>query len=279
MTGNCAWRASATSLDGVSLASLARDGDMPVLMVHGIGPGTTGWLNFSCLADLLLPRCAIHMVDLAGFGASGRLPWPPYFDVSFWLRQLELVVDDILTTHGKPPLVIGNSAGGALALKLAARRPELRRVVAAAVPCGPPNALLRAFWRSPCDAPGLADAMRPMTARYDEPDPELLRARLSPFLAGDYGAYFDDMLADPAACMQSLALAEVEAAAIAADILLLHGRADRACPMGAMMSGLLPLLPAADLVLMGAAGHNVCTERAADVARLVNHLLEEVSIP
>jgi len=279
MTSHPAWRAIAARLDGVPVSKRVRGGDTPVLLVHGIGPGTTGWLNFSRLIDLLPPRCAIHLLDLAGFGASGRLPAPPYFDVPLWLRQLELALDDILGTYGRPPIVIGNSAGGALALKFAARRPELRQVVAAAMPWGPPNAHLRAFWRSPRDVAALADALRPMTAGYDDPDPEVLALRLKPFQEGDYGAYFDTMLADPDSCAGRLELTETEAASIDADILLVHGREDHACPAAALISGLLPRLPAADLVLMGSSGHSVCSERAADIARLVKHLLEKVTAP
>jgi pimeloyl-ACP methyl ester carboxylesterase len=269
------WRQSFSEFEGVRLATLVRGGDVPVLMVHGIGPGTTGWLNFSGVADLLTAHFALHLVDLAGFGASGRLPSPPYFDMSFWLRQLERAVDELLAVYGRPPVVIGNSAGGALALKLASRRPELRQVVAAAVPSGAPNAYLRAFWRSPRDAAALADAMQPMTAGFEKPDHTFLRERQRPFPEGDYGAYFDSMLDDPQACMQSLALTGEEAAGIRAKILLLHGRADHACPADAMISGLLPLLPAADLVLFGATGHSLLSERAAAVAALINRFLEK----
>jgi pimeloyl-ACP methyl ester carboxylesterase len=83
------------------------------------------------------------------------------------------------------------------------------------------------------------------------------------------------MLADPDACMRNLALTEEEAAAITAKILLLHGRADHACPAESVISGLLPLLPTADLVLLGATGHNVFSERAADVASLLNPFFEK----
>jgi len=269
------WRQTFFELDGVKLANLARGGDVPVLMVHGIGPGTTGWLNFARLTEKLPARCALHLVDLAGFGASGRLPSPPYFDVPFWLRQLERAMDEILAEHARLPVVIGNSAGGALVLKLAARRPELRQVVAAAVPCGAPSAYLRAFWRSPRDAAALADAMQPMTAGFEKPDPAFLHERQKPFLDGDYGAYFDAMLADPDACIRNLALTEEEAAAITAKILLVHGRADHACPAETLIAGLLPQLPAADLVLLGATGHNLFSERAADVASLINRFFEK----
>jgi pimeloyl-ACP methyl ester carboxylesterase len=266
-------------LDGVPLANRARGGDLPVLMVHGIGPGTTGWLNFSRLLDLLPSRFAVHLVDLAGFGLSGRLPSPPYFDVSFWLRQLDLAVDEIVAAHGRPPLLVGNSVGGALVLKLAARRRDVRQVLSIGVPWGDPTPALRAFWRAPRDLCALQTVLRPMTASQDVTDPAVLNARFEPFRDAGYAAYFSEMLEDPDACLRRTRLDAGEAAGIAADVTLVHGREDSACLAEPVVSGLLPLLPGADMVLFGRCGHSVCTERPAEIAKLVNHLFERAASP
>jgi pimeloyl-ACP methyl ester carboxylesterase len=279
MRAHPAWRTRSAILDGVPVANRARGGDLPVLMVHGIGPGTTGWLNFYRLLDLLPPRCAVHLVDLAGFGLSGRLPAPPYFNVSFWLRQLDLAVDEIMAAHGRPPLLIGNSVGGALVLKLAARRPDVQQVLSIGVPWGEPTPALRAFWRAPPDLCALQAVLRPMTASQDAADPAVLNARFQPFRDAGYAAYFTEMLADPAECLRRVRLDPGEAAGIAADVTLVHGREDSACLAAPVVSGLLPLLPDADVLLFGGCGHSVCTERPEEIAKLVNHFFERAASP
>jgi pimeloyl-ACP methyl ester carboxylesterase len=87
------------------------------------------------------------------------------------------------------------------------------------------------------------------------------------------------MLEDPDACLRRTRLDAGEAAGIAADVTLVHGREDSACLAEPVVSGLLPLLPGADMVLFGRCGHSVCTERPAEIAKLVNHLFERAASP
>ncbi len=277
MNGVSPWLSLDAELEGVRLSHRFRAGEIPVLMVHGIGPGTTGRLNFVPLLDRLSPRFAVHLIDLAGFGASGRKTAPPFFDVAFWLRQIALAIDRIQHLYRRAPLLIGNSVGAALALKTAAARPDLKRVLAIGAPAAPPaTAELRAFWTAPRDAESLAAAMRPMTGPAAPPGAALVAARLGPFTSGDYGAYFDAMLADPDACLDQAALRPDEAAAIGARVSLLHGRLDRACPVDACLARLVPMLPDADITLLGGCGHNVIAERTAEVIAAIETLLEKV---
>ncbi len=271
------WQDLPMALDGVTLSHRMRPGEAPILMVHGIGPGTTGRANFGPLLDRLAPRFALHLIDLAGFGDSGRKTRPPFFDVSFWVRQIELVIGRVTELHACAPLVIGNSVGAALVLKAAASSPGVKQVLAIGAPAGPPAPPeLRAFWRAPHDAASLADAMRPMTGAARAPDPALVQARMRAFLDSDYGQYFDAMLADPDSCLGAAALTKPEANGLRCSVTLLHGREDRACPAAALLTGLLPMLPDADLILFGACGHNVISERTADVIATIERLSERI---
>jgi pimeloyl-ACP methyl ester carboxylesterase len=273
------WQDLPMALDGVALSHCMRAGDVPILMVHGIGPGTTGLANFGPLLDRLAPRFALHLIDLAGFGASGRKAKPPFFDVPFWLRQIELAIDRVVELHARPPLLIGNSVGAALALKAAAVWPGRMQVLAIGAPAGPPApSALRAFWAAPRDADALATAMRPMTSAAAAPDPASVEARLRPFMHGDYGDYFNAMLADPDVCLRDVALTKSEAARLRCPVTLMHGRQDRACPVSAMLAELLPLLPDADFMVLGDCGHNVISERTTDVIATIESLIERVDL-
>ena len=277
------WRMLPTELDGIVLSHRMRghyaEGEVPVLMIHGIGPGTTGEANFAPLLNRLPPRFAPHLIDLAGFGQSGRLVRSPFFDVSFWLRQIALAIGRATEIHGCPPFLIGNSVGAVLALKAAAASPGVKQVLAIGAPAGPPAPPeLRAFWTAPRDAEALAAAMCPMTGAARAPDPALVEARLRPFLDGDYGDYFATMLADPDDCLRAVALARPEAAALTSKVALMHGRLDRACPVSALLNELLPLIPNADVTLLGGCGHNVIYERTADVITTIERLSERVDL-
>ncbi len=247
-------------------------------MVHGIGPGTTGRANFGPLIDRLSPHFALHLLDLAGFGASGRKTTPPFFDVPFWLRQIGQAISRILHLHGRLPVLIGNSVGGALVLKTAAANTAITRVIAIGAPVLPQvPAALRAFWQAPRDADSLAAAMRPMTAFMRDPPEHIVAARLKVF-EGDYPAYFSAMLTDPETCLAEAILTPAEASKIRAHVTLIHGRDDRACPAAPVLSTLLPMLQAADLILLGSCGHNVIFEKCEEVLMTIERL-EGTDIP
>lgn len=276
MSAVSGWSDIPASLDGVPLSHRMREGELPLLMVHGVGPGTTGRANFGPLLDRLPKRFALHLIDLAGFGASGRRTVQPFFDVKFWLRQITLAIDHIVARHGAAPLLIGNSVGGALVLKAAAARPQIERVLAIGAPAGPPATPdLRRFWTAPRDATSLAEAMRPMTGPAAAPDPTLVSERLQMFQSADYGRYFNAMLAEPDSCLTAAALTRQEAANVHARVALMHGREDRACPVSTTLSTLMPLLPHADLTLLGGCGHNVIAERTTAVLETIARLAEE----
>ena len=85
----------------------------PILMMHGVGPGTSIMGNFQPALDGLCEQFHIFAMDLIGFGGSDRKTSTPYFDVDLWVRQAEAMLK--LMPPG-PVGVIGHSMGGALAL-------------------------------------------------------------------------------------------------------------------------------------------------------------------
>ncbi len=270
------WTQLETTVRGVPLAHRMREGQVPVLMVHGIGPGSSGEVNFAPPIRHLSPHLAIHLIDLAGFGRSGRLPAPPFFDVAFWLEQIDAALARIATLHQRLPLLIGNSVGGALSLRIAARRRDLPQVVAIGAPAAATaTPELRAFWAVPHDPAALAAALQPMTGAARPPDPDIVTRRLAPFLSGDYRDYFATMLADPDSCLQAVVLAASEARRIETRVALLHGDRDRASPVADTLA-LRDHLPRADLTLFGGCGHDLMSERPADIANIIEFLARKV---
>ena len=264
------WSELSSSVAGLSFRHTARPGaGVPLLCIHGVGPGTTGQANFNPLLARLPESVPIHLIDLIGFGGSARKPAQPGFDVALWLDQIDAALDQI----GGPAILVGNSVGGALALKAAARRDDLQAVLAlGAAAAGAATAELKAFWRAPRDRDALAAAMAPMNGARSPPSPQLVAERWAAFADPDYARWFDETLADPEACLSAAALTADEAAKIGAPLRILHGMLDRACPPAPLAELVIRRLPRADLTLLGGCGHNVIAERTAEVVAAINQL-------
>jgi pimeloyl-ACP methyl ester carboxylesterase len=97
--------------------------------VHGLGGSGTNWTD---LAALLGTRAAGVAVDLPGFG---RTRPPTGFDFSPAAHADALLC--FLAGRNTPVHLLGNSLGGAVALSVAARRPELVRTLTLVSPAMP----------------------------------------------------------------------------------------------------------------------------------------------
>ena len=92
----------------------------PVLMLlHGSGPGASGWSNFSRNAEVLAERFRVIIPDLPGFGQSDVKPVDAKVP-NWWTDITRALMDalDIAQAH-----IVGNSMGGMVALKLALESP------------------------------------------------------------------------------------------------------------------------------------------------------------
>jgi 2-hydroxy-6-oxonona-2,4-dienedioate hydrolase/4,5:9,10-diseco-3-hydroxy-5,9,17-trioxoandrosta-1(10),2-diene-4-oate hydrolase len=92
----------------------------PVVLLHGGGPGATGVSNYSRNIDVLADRFRVIVPDLPGYGQSskGIDHADPFGDLAFAVRGL---LDGLGVEKAH---LIGNSYGGAAALRLALDRPD-----------------------------------------------------------------------------------------------------------------------------------------------------------
>jgi pimeloyl-ACP methyl ester carboxylesterase len=106
---------------------LAGDGP-PVVLVHGFAGGAA---NFSLLAPLLARTHRVVIPDLPGHGGSSPLPAAP--TMAGFADRVAAVAEH---EGAVPATVVGHSMGGVVALRLAARRPELVHAVVLAASAG-----------------------------------------------------------------------------------------------------------------------------------------------
>jgi pimeloyl-ACP methyl ester carboxylesterase len=88
----------------------------PALCLHGLEGSSRNWTD---LMQAVAPRLACDAVDLPGFGDS-----PPRPDGRY---SIDALAQTVITLLDRPVHLIGNSLGGAVAVRVAARRPDLVR--------------------------------------------------------------------------------------------------------------------------------------------------------
>jgi pimeloyl-ACP methyl ester carboxylesterase len=119
-------------LAGFRTRVLELEGDgVPVLFFHGYADSADTWRL--CLAELARLGHRAVAVDLPGFGAADRLRSQPV------LAQLDAFAASALhylAGKDEQAIVVGNSLGGCVALRLAERRSERLSGVVAVAPAG-----------------------------------------------------------------------------------------------------------------------------------------------
>lgn len=97
------------------------EGEGPVLvMLHGSGPGATGWSNYSRNIPVLSRNFRVICPDLPGFGASDVKPVDGSIP-GFWADTIVDLLDKLGIAKAH---FIGNSMGGMIALKIALEWPD-----------------------------------------------------------------------------------------------------------------------------------------------------------
>jgi len=116
----------------------------PALFVHGLGGSAANWTD---LAGLLRTHLDIQAIDLPGFGRSGPSPANDYSLPA----HARTVIAYLERSERGPVHLVANSMGGAVSIRVAARRPDLIRSLTLISPAVPDIRLrihaLRNDWR------------------------------------------------------------------------------------------------------------------------------------
>ncbi len=232
----------------------------PILLVHGVGPGTSSGLTYRFLLEPLAKHFHVFAMDLVGFGISGRKPAEPYFDFDFWTRQVHAMIGRM--PAGKVD-ILGHSLSGALSLRVASANPRVASVLTTGT-VGTEYRLtshLETLWTFP----GSREALRGILGRImhdvSQITDRMLDDRLKVLNEGDYPAYFSSMFGpDKQALMDSWVLSPEELGKVTCPVTLIHGRNDLPCPAEETTLKLAPHLPQADVVLLAKCSHSPAVE-------------------
>jgi pimeloyl-ACP methyl ester carboxylesterase len=241
---------------------IAEGSGPPVLLLHGSGPGTTA-AAWAPLIAALAPRHRVIAPDLLGFGES-RPPAGSFR--AAWTAQALALVDSLGIASFA---VVGNSAGGAVALAVADARPHAVTRVVAVGSLGHPMALppgLDELW-------GCSDARSLLELISSAPaSPEALEARRQAMLAQPW--YPELFPAPRQRWVDDLSLTREELTGLSAPVLLVHGAQDRVVPLRDGFLPLLETLPDVRGHVFGNCGHASPLERTAEFNRLLTTFLE-----
>ncbi len=246
----------------------------PLLLLHGSGPGVSAWSNWRLVLPELARTRRVIAPDQIGFN---RTPAPE--DVTYgrdtWTAHALALMDTLGIERFD---VVGNSMGGAVALSLAAARPEAvgRLVVMGTMGISfpLPDGLAEAWGYEPSP-----EAMRSLLRRFvfdkstitDDLVDLRLRASTEPGLQESFSAMFPE---PRQAGVEDLALSHEELRRIDQPVLLVHGHDDEIIPFGLTSLPLMDVLPNADLAAFGRCGHWVMIERTDAFTRTVRAFLE-----
>jgi 2-hydroxymuconate-semialdehyde hydrolase len=253
-----------TTFEGHNINYLEAGSGFPILMIHGVGPGTSINANYGPVLEPLSERFHIFGMDMIGFGGSDRNRNQPLFDVELWVRQAEAML--ALMPAG-PLGIIGHSMGGAIALKVASRN---ERIVKAMTSCSvgvsyPINDALNGFWSMPADRAAMKQIMGRMMYSAENISDQMIEDRWTLLTQAGYPEYFGELFAEPRQRLLDAAiLSDDEIARIKAKVVMLHGRDDQPCPPEQTTLILARKLPRADIHLLGRCGHNLPRERSTD---------------
>lgn len=248
----------------------------PLLMIHGSGPGVSGFVNWRTVMGTLAEKRRVIIPDMVGFGFTDR-PDGQVYDVDAWVNQAIGLLDALGIRQAD---IVGNSFGGALALKLAIRHPErLRRIVlmGSAGLNFPITDGLEAVWGyvpSPEEMRKVLDIFAYNRALISD---DLARLRYQASIQPGFQEAFAAMFPAPRQrWVEALSSAEADISAIPHETLLVHGREDRVIPLDSSIR-LSSLISRAQLHVFGRCGHWTQIEQGARFVRLVDDFLGEAA--
>jgi 2-hydroxymuconate-semialdehyde hydrolase len=240
----------------------------PVLLIHGSGPGVTGWANWRLTIPALAENFHVIAPDIVGFGYTER-PADVQYNMETWLNHILGFMDALGIEKAH---VVGNSFGGGLALAMAIRAPQrVGRLVlmgSAGLPFTLTEGLDRVWGYTPSidNMRGLLDLFAFDRSRATD---DLARMRYEASVRPGIQEAFAQMF--PAPRQNGVNALASDAAAIKAlphTTLIVHGREDKVIPLATSYE-LFSMIQKAQIHVFGQCGHWTQIEHAARFNKLI----------
>lgn len=263
---------SALSVRGVATNVIDTGEGAPVLLLHGSGPGVSAYANWRLTIPALAHGHRVIAFDQPGFGATER-PEGATYTIDGWTDHVVGVLDALDLDRVD---LVGNSFGGAVALRFAATHPERVRRLVLMGSVGvqfPITEGLDAVWGYEPRPGAMREIMKYFAYDTSRLTDELIAVREEAATRpGVQEAYASMFPAPRQRWVDAMAVAEDLIGTLPHETLLIHGRDDQVIPLATSLR-LLHLIEDSRLHVFGRCGHWVQIEKAEEFNGLLREFL------
>ncbi|MCQ4079124.1 alpha/beta fold hydrolase [Streptomyces sp. RB6PN25] len=261
-----------TVANGIRTNYLQAGSGAPVVLVHGSGPGVTAYANWRLTMPALAQHFRVIAPDMVGFGYTER-PADVTYDLSTWINQLVGFLDAMDLPRVS---LVGNSFGGAIALRVAARYPDRVERLVLMGSVGVPFRItpgLDAVWGYRPSVDNMRRILDVFAHSRELLTEELAEVRYRASIQPGFQEAFATMFPAPRQrWVDALATPDDEIARLPHETLLVHGRDDKVIPLETSLR-LHHLIERSRLHVFGQCGHWTQIEWSTAFNQLVSDFL------
>jgi pimeloyl-ACP methyl ester carboxylesterase len=245
----------------------------PVVLVHGSGPGVTAYANWRLVIPALAEEFHVIAPDMVGFGFSER-PGDVEYGVQTWADQVVGLMDSLGIQQAS---MVGNSFGGAIALRIAAQHPERVKRMVLMGSMGvdfPITEGLERVWGYEPSFENMRKVLDVFAYNRELVPDELAEVRYRASMQPGFQESFSAMFPAPRQrWVDAMRTPDEDIRQLPHQTLIIHGREDKVIPVETSLH-LMQLLENGDLHVFSHCGHWVQIERSADFNRLVRDFIK-----
>ena len=241
----------------------------PVVLIHGSGPGVTSYANWRVVLPALAENFRVLAPDMVGFGFTER-PANIEYGLQTWADQVVGLMDtlELPTAH-----MVGNSFGGAIALRIATQHPDRVGKLVLMGSMGVPFPItegLERVWGYEPSFENMRKVLDVFAYSRDLVNDELAEVRYRGSIQPGFQESFAAMFPAPRQrWVEAMCTPEDEIRRLPLRTLIVHGREDQVIPVQTSLR-LMELIDNADLSVFSHCGHWSMIERTEDFNRNVS---------
>jgi pimeloyl-ACP methyl ester carboxylesterase len=241
----------------------------PVVLIHGSGPGVTSYANWRLVLPALAENFRVVAPDMVGFGFSER-PANIEYGVQTWADQIVGLMDTLELPKAH---LVGNSFGGAIALRVASQHPDRVGKLVLMGSMGVPFPItegLERVWGYEPSFENMRKVLDVFAYSRDIVNDELAEVRYRSSIQPGFQESFAAMFPAPRQrWVEAMCTPEDDIRRLPHRTLIVHGREDQVIPVQTSLR-LMELIDNADLSVFSHCGHWSMIERTKDFNRNVS---------
>ena len=246
----------------------------PVVLIHGSGPGVTSYANWRLVLPALAENFRVVAPDMVGFGFSER-PANIQYGVQTWADQVVGLMD----TLALPKVhLVGNSFGGAIALRIATQHPDRVGKLVLMGSMGVPFPItegLERVWGYQPSFENMRKVLDVFAYSRELVNDELAEVRYRGSIQPGFQESFAAMFPAPRQrWVEAMCTPEEDIRRLPHRTLIVHGREDQVIPVQTSLR-LMELIDNADLSVFSHCGHWSMIERTKDFNRIVSEFFSD----